>query len=428
MDSIACENLSRPVARICVNANGRAGRAVARWVAAGIAGLILVLSAACSSKDEKEPVPLVTVQAATVKSQTIESTITTNAVLYPRDQVAIIPKIVAPIRKYYVTRGSHVHAGEVLVTLEDKDLKGALTESQGNYQQAESAYNSALQSAERDLKVAQEQLDAAQSLYDSRVTLNKQGAMSQKDVQDAKIALTQARNQYDLAQKQFTLKSAEGQLTAAKGKLATAEADAGYSTIVSPIDGVVTDRPYYTGETPASGAPVVTVMDLSRVVARAYLTPQQAAQLRVGDSASIHAENGQPEIAGRVTVVSPAVDPNSTTMQAWVEAPNLHGELKPGTTVAVTIVSSTVKNALVVPRDAILTGADGTQSVMVIGPDLVAHSTAVTTGIRQDEDVQVLTGLKAGQQIVTQGAYGLPDGAKVTIASPAEPAEKQAEP
>lgn len=427
MVPISRENLNLRVPKNCAGADWHCSQAD-RIFLAGVTGLVLVLSIGCSSKEEKEPAPVVAVQAATVQTKVIESAITTNAVLYPRDQVAIVPKIVAPIKKYYVTRGSHVHAGEILVTLEDKDLKGALTESQGNYQQAESAYNSAQQSAERDLKIAQEQLDAAQSLYDSRVTLNKQGAMSQKDVQDAKIALSQARNQYDLAEKQYTLKSAEGQLTAAKGKLSTAEADVGYSTIVSPIDGVVTDRPYYAGETPASGAPVVTVMDLARIVARAYLTPQQAAQLHIGDPASINPENGQPEFSGKVTVVSPAVDPNSTTIQVWVEGANPRGKLKPGTTVAVRIVNSTVKNALVVPQDAVLTGADGAKSVMVIGPDQIAHSTTVTTGIHQNDDIQILTGLNAGQQVVTQGAYGLPDGAKVTIASPAEPAEKQAEP
>ena len=394
--------------------------------AAVLAGNLLAIQG-CSSKEEKENPPVIAVQAAGVKTETIQARITTNAVLYPRDQVAIVPKIIGPIKEFYVTRGSHVHAGEVLAKIEDTDLKGALTESRGNYQEAEAAYSTAQQSAGRDLKIAKEQLDAAQSLYDARENLYRQGAIAQKDVQDSRIALSQARNQYDLAEKQYTLKSAEGQLTAAKGKLAAAEADVSYSTIVSPIDGVVTERPYYAGETPASGLPIITVMDLTKVVARAYLTPQQAAQLHVGDAASLAPENGQPEVPGKVTVVSPAVDPNSTTVQVWVEAANPGGKLKPGTTVGVSIVSKTVKDALVVPAESILSAPDGTKSVMLIGTDQVVHAVTVNTGIRQDDDVQILSGLQAGQQVVTQGAYGLPDGARVTISSP-EPAEKNAEP
>jgi HlyD family secretion protein len=396
-----------------------------RFVFATFVLSLMLLAMGCSSSQEKEPVPLVTVQAADVKIQTIENEISTDAILYPHDQAAIVPKVTAPIKKFYVTRGSRVHAGEVLATIEESDLKGALTESQGAYQQAEATYNSALQSAEHDLQIAKEQFEAAQSVYDSRVSLYKQGAASQKDVQDAQIALSQTSNQYGLAQKQYNLKSAEGQLTSAKGKLAAAQAQVDYSKIVSPINGVVTDRPFFAGETPPAGAPILTVMDLSKVVARAYLSAAQAAQLHVGDAAALVPANAGAEIEGKVTVVSPALDPNSTTVQVWVEAVNPSGRLKPGSTVGLKIVASTVKDALVVPVEAILTASDGATSVMAIGPDQTAHRTSVKTGIRQEGEVQVLSGLKAGDQVVTQGAYGLADGAKVTISTPAaEPQDK----
>jgi RND family efflux transporter MFP subunit len=386
---------------------------------------LMLLAMSCSSSQEKEPVSLVTVQAAAVKIQTIENEISTDAILYPHDQAALVPKVTAPIKKFYVTRGSRVHAGEVLATIEDSDLKGALSESQGAYQQAAATYDSALQSAEHDLKIAKEQFDAAQSVYDSRVRLYKQGAASQKDVQDAQIALSQTSNQYGLAQKQYNLKSAEGQLTSAKGKLAAAQAQVDYSKIVSPIDGVVTDRPFFAGETPPAGAPILTVMDLSKVVARAYLTAAQAAQLHVGDAATLVPGNAGTEIEGKVTVVSPALDPSSTTVQVWVEAMNSGGRLKPGATVGLKIVARTVKDALVVPAEAILTASDGATSVMVISQDQLAHRTGVKTGIRQGGEVQILSGLKAGDQVVTQGAYGLTDGAKVTISTPAaEPQDK----
>jgi HlyD family secretion protein len=393
-------------------------------VIAAFALSLLFSALGCSSSTEKEPVPLVSVQAATAKTQPIEDEISTNAILYPLDQAAIVPKVAGPIKKFYVTRGARVHTGQVLVTIEDADLKGALTESQGSYQQAEAAYNSASQSADHDLKIAKEQFEAAQSVYDSRVSLYKQGAASQKDVQDAQIALSQATNQYGLAQHQYSLKSAEGQLTSAQGKLASAKAQVDYTTIVSPIDGVVTDRPFFAGETPPAGAPILTVMDLSKVVARVYLTAAQAAQLHVGDAASLVPENTDTEIDGKVIVVSPALDPNSTTIQVWVEAANPGGRLKPGSTVSVKIVAKTVKDALVVPVEAILTASDGATSVMVIGQDQVAHRRAVKTGIRQEGEMQVVSGLKPGDQVVTQGAYGLADGAKVTIATPAAPQDK----
>jgi HlyD family secretion protein len=379
------------------------------------------LTVSCSSKNEKEVVPVVTVQAATVESKAIQATIDTDAILYPRDEAAIVPKIVAPIKKFYVQRGSQVRAGQLLAELENQDLVGALTENQGGYEQAEASYKSALQSASQDLQVAKEQLDAAQNLYDSRETLYKQGAMAAKDVEDAGIALTQARNQYDLAQKAYNLKAAQGQLTAAKGRTVSAQAQVNYTKIVSPINGVVADRPYYAGETPASGSPILTVMDLSSVVARAYVSPQQAAELHVGDPASLSPGGGESEVPGKVTVVSPAVDPNSTTVQVWVQAPNPGSRLKPGSTVSLSIVAKTVKDALVVPVEAILAAPDGTTSVMVIGKDEQVHQTNVKTGIRAAGAVQILSGLHKGEQVVAAGAYGLTDGTKVTVSSSPAP-------
>jgi HlyD family secretion protein len=386
----------------------------------------LVLGAAllvqgCSSKGEKDAEANVTVQAATAEKATIEDEISADAILYPRDQAAIVPRVNAPIKKFFVDRGSTVHAGQLLAELESTDLVGAVTENQGGYQQAQASYNSALQSAKQDLNTSKEQLDAAQKLYEGRESLYKQGAMAAKDVEDARIALTQARNQYDLAEKAYTLKAAEGQLTAAKGKTISAEAQLSYTKIVSPINGVVTDRPFFAGETAPSGSAILTVMDLSKVVARAFVSPQQAAQLHVGDAATIVPESEQTEIPAKVTVVSPALDPNSTTVQVWVEAPNPGGKLKSGSSVKLDIVSKTVKDALVVPAEAILTGADGATTVMVIDKDGKAHQTAITTGIRNDNKVQILSGLEAGQQVVTSGAYGLPDGTKVTVSKGAEP-------
>jgi len=399
----------------------------AMWLPVGIAGMFAVTSLllGCgASKDEAETTPTVTVQAATVERKTIQSKVTAEAVLYPHNQVAIVPKVVAPIKRFYVQRGSRVHAGELLAELENKDLEGALTENQGGYEQAEASYNSAVQSAEQDLKVAKQQFDAAQKVFDARETLYKEGAIAEKDLEDSRIALTQARNQYDLAQKAYNLKVAEGQLTAAKGKTASAQAQLSYTKITSPIDGVVTDRPFFPGDTAPSGMPILTVMDLSKVVARAFVSPQQASELRVGDAATVAPGNGEDEVLGRVTVVSPAVDPNSTTVQVWVEAANPGDKLIPGSTVHLSMVAKTVKNALVVPAEAVLTAPDGKTTVMVIGQDQIAHQTEVKTGIHEDAEEQIVSGLQAGQQVATVGAYGLPDGAKVIVTKPAaQPAE-----
>jgi HlyD family secretion protein len=368
------------------------------------AGLLL---SGCSAKDTSQDAPTVTVQAIAAENGPIQSVISADATLYPRDQAAIVPKISAPVKKFYVDRGSKVRAGQLLAELENQDLAGAVTENQGGYQQAEANYQTAVQSATQNLNLAKEQLDAQQKLYDSRENLFKQGALSAKDVEDARISLTQAQNQYGLAQKQYDLKGAEGQLTAAKGRNANAEAQLSYTKITSPIDGVVTDRPVYPGEMPPSGSSILTVMDLSQVTARAHVSQQEAAQLHVGASATISAPGQTGESAGKVTLISPALDANSTTVEIWVLAANPGERLRPGSSVRVTIVAKTVPHAIIVPAAALLTDTDGTSSVILLDSNNKPQQQKIKVGIRNGDDAQVTDGLKEGDRVVTVGAFEL---------------------
>lgn len=377
-----------------------------RSLAVGAIALTMFLGA-CSSKEESEPAPTVTVQVATAQTQPIQQIVSTDAVLYPVDQAAIVPQVNAPIKKFYVQRGSQVHAGQLLAELESQPLQGAVTENQGGYQQAQAAYQTALQNAQQQLTLAKQQLDAAQRLYDSRQSLLKQGAASQKDVEDARIALTQARNQYDLAQKQYDLKAAEGQLNAAKGRVTSAQAQLDYARIASPIAGVVTDRPYFIGETVPSGQPIVTVMNLSSVVARSHIAQDQASRLKVGDTATISSTGTPKPLEGKVTLVSPALDPSSTTVEVWVQAPNPGDKLKPGANAHVNIVAQTVQNAIVIPSSAVLTATNGSTSVMLIGADNKPRQQDVKAGIRNGDNVQITDGLKPGDRVATTGAYEL---------------------
>jgi HlyD family secretion protein len=295
----------------------------------------------------------------------------------------------------------------VLAELESADLAAAVTDNQGGVAQAQASYDAAVQKAQQDLQLTKETLDLAQRLLDSRQALYKQGAAAAKDVDDAKLSLLQAQDQYQAAQKQLDLKIAEGQLKSAKGKTAGAEAELSYAKIVSPIDGVVTDQPFYPGEMPAAGAPLLTVMNLSQVVARAHVSQEQAALMKVGDAATISAPGVSPEVKGKVTLVSPALDPNSTTVEIWVQAPNPKGQLKPGAGASVTIVTQTVPHAIVIPTAALLTDSDGQTSVMALDTDNKPHKQKVKVGIKNADEVQITDGLKGGERVVTVGAFQL---------------------
>jgi RND family efflux transporter MFP subunit len=156
-------------------------------------------------------------------------------------------------------------------------------------------------------------------------------------------------------------------------------------------------------------------MDVSTLVARAPVPQDEAAELAVGDAASLIVPGVTHPIAGKVSVVSPALDPSSTTVQVWIAVPNPDRTLKPGTSVRASITARTVANATVIPTAALLTDESGHHSVMVVGKDGKAHARSVDAGILQDDRVQITRGLQPGETVVTTGAYGLPDGTAVRV-------------
>jgi HlyD family secretion protein len=405
-----------------------------------IAAASLLFTVSCSS-EKTDTEPTVTVQVAAVVKTTIEHNISAQAILFPRAQAAIVPKISAPVQKFLVKRGSAVHEGELLAVLENRDLTAAAQENKGAYDQAEASYTTTtgaslpeeIQKAEADAQQAQQALDAQEKIFESRKQLFDQGALPRKELDQSRVDITQARNQQAIAKKhldalmaigkQQELKSATGQLESAKGKYLGAQAQLSYSEIRSPINGFITDRPLYPGEMAAAGTPLLTVMDISSVIAKAHIPQSDAAALKVGNKGTMTVPGLADPIEGTITVVSPALDANSTTVEVWLEAKNPKRVLKPGSSVQLSITASTVKDALVVPASSVITAQDGTSAVMLAGTDGLAHQKAVKLGIRNGDDVQISDGVAEGDKVIASGAYGLPDKTKIKIEAAENPSE-----
>jgi len=398
-----------------------------------ILAALLILNWSCSKPKEEETEPAVPVQVAEVKNESIDRIVSASAILYPVDQASVMPKISAPIKTFHIKRGDHVSAGQLLAVLENKDLLAALGDSKGAYQQAESALRTTTAAtvpedtnkAQQDTEAAKQGMDAAQKVYESRKQLFDQGALARRLVDEANLAYVQAKSQYQIALKHLQavesvsrveqVKGAEAQVESAKAKYEGAQAQLSYSEIRSPIAGIVADRPLYAGEMASAGAPLVTIVNISSVIARANIPVGQAASVKVGDAATITQTDAQLQTAGKVTIVSPAVDPNSTTVEVWVEARNSGERLKPGATVRVDIHAERIKDAIVIPAGALLPSAEGGVQVLVVGSDSKVHEKKIEVGVREPDKVQILKGLSVGEKVVTVGGVGLEDGAKVTL-------------
>jgi HlyD family secretion protein len=382
---------------------------------------------------EKEPEPIVAVQVTPAKRGPIVLTVPAEAVISPLQQAVITPKISSTISKFYVQRGSHVKQGQLLALLENADLAGAAEQSKGEFEQAEAGYATTtgsslpqqIQKAELDAAAAKTAFDAQQKIYDARKDLFNQGAIPRRDFDSADVALAQARSQNEQAQKQLAdllrlgkqqaLKSAGGQLSAAKGKYLNSKAQLSYSEIRSPIDGVVTDRPLFQGELATANQPILTVMNTSTLIAKAHIAQNEAVLLKVGDPAELQLPGVEQPIKGRVMLVSPALDPGSTTIEVWIEALKPGPALKPGMNVEVAVTAKSVDKALVVPASAVYKTPEGDDYVLLAGPDNKAHLAKVKIGIRNKELAEIASGIKENDLVITAGGYALPDGTQIKI-------------
>jgi multidrug efflux pump subunit AcrA (membrane-fusion protein) len=395
--------------------------------------LCALLLPSCHKKEEAEVEAPAPVQVTAVTQDTIRRTFSGDGVLWPKDQTIVNAKISAPVQKFYVNRGDHVKGGQLLATLENRDLTAAANESRGALEQAESNLRmtqgatipESVTKAQTDVEAARQATDAAKRVLDSRAQLLKEGALARRLVDEAQVNYVQANSNFQASQehlralqnvgKQEQVRTASAQVDAAKYHAATTAAQLSYSQIHAPKSGIVADRPLFEGDMASPTTPLLTIVDINNVVARVNVPIAQATALRVGMPATLNFTDNPATLEGKVTVVSPASDANSTTVQVWIEAPNPGERFKPGAAVHALIIAEQIKAATVVPVAAILPGEVGGQAVLVVDSSSVVHRRAVRLGVRDGDKVQVENGCRPGEEVVIQGGVGLDDKAKVKV-------------
>jgi HlyD family secretion protein len=324
-----------------------------------------------------------------------------------------------------------------LALLENADLAASVVDTKGSLTQAQAAYDTTTgasviedtKTAETNLEEAKANLEVQKMQTEARQNLLSQGAIPRRDYETAKAALVQAQAAYDVAAQHLAalknvsrpaaIHNAEGAVSSARGKYEAAQSALSYATVRSPINGVVTDRPLFPGEMAQAGQPLITVMDTSVLLAKLHLSQAQIVGLHVGDKATVYVQGTHQTADGALSLISPALDPGSTTVEVWVRVPNTYAALKPGTPVHVAIDARTLENITTVPAESVITNKVGGTAVMVVGSDGLAHEREVKLGVTDGKDTEVLSGVHAGEVVVTTGAHSLEDNTKVEV-GPAE--------
>jgi RND family efflux transporter MFP subunit len=209
--------------------------------------------------------------------------------------------------------------------------------------------------------------------------------------------------------------SAKAQVDDARGAEGAVRATLTYTVVKSPISGTVAQRYSNISDTADTVTPIVQIVDLDQVVVDAALPTSQSAKIAPGQKAVVtwKALEGR-RVIGTVQSVNPVTDNQGTTFGIRVLCPNHDGALKEGVPVVVSIVTAVHAHALSVPTAAVVADPQMADRKMVyVYKDGKISRVEIRSGIQTDTRTEVLSGLTAGQQIVAEGAYGIPDGTEV---------------
>jgi multidrug efflux pump subunit AcrA (membrane-fusion protein) len=397
---------------------------------------VLILAGCASHPEEAPPKPTVLVKVAKAELADIKITVHAPAFIFAREQANIGSRITAPIRKLLVRKGDRVAAGQVLAQLDNRDLlaqrdeaAAAVSDAEANLQRVTSGtLPTDIERARGQVSTTESALNLAQKFYDRRKQLFEQGAIPQRDLLLSETELAQAKSNSDVAKKSLDLlmnQSRGKDILMAKAKVEQAQAHLGllkvqleFAEIRSSSAGTITEQFMYPGDMAKPDAPIFTVMDLSVAVGRVQLPETEIAGVRVGSPCTFTpADGGGTSFAGRISVLNQAVDPMKRTVEAWCEIPNANLTLRSGAFGEAQIVTGTAAHSVTVPLAAVQF-AEGSKKgiVMVAGAKGTAEKKEVDTGQVFEGKVQVKSGINAGDSVIVEGGYGLPDGAQIQLA------------
>ena len=376
--------------------------------------LLLALSACQASSSTSttsagsSPAP-VSVPVVQVQQQNLPVIVsipgTVNAL--PSQSVKVSSPVSGRVIAIPVVPGQQVQRGQVIAQLDSQQLKEQLSRATATVKVAE--HNVAKDKA--NLQLAQSNLERYRLLY-------KAGAISQQ-------SLTTYQNQAEVARSQLAAdQSLVKQDLASRAQALT---QLGYTTVRSPISGTVANILLQVGDTAAGATaspstPIVQIVNLNPVIIDSNLPADQPANVHVNQKADIKSV-ALPGVTfeGTVTTVSPVVNPKSNTINIRVRTPNPHKQLKVGQVVSVSIMTGVHKNALTVPKTALVPNPNQSQGKMVyIDQAGKAMPVPVKTGIERDGQVEILSGLQVGETVVAKGAYGLPAGTPIKVVTGAK--------
>jgi RND family efflux transporter MFP subunit len=340
--------------------------------------------------------PPMTVETTIAHKQSIAEEVTVVGNLIGDATVLVAPRAAGRLQDVFVRLGDRVGMGQRLAKIEDFEIVEQVKQADA----AQDVSAATIRQREADLKLAETSVERSRSLY-QRQLLPKQT-----------LDDNEARYQAAVAQ----LDLARAQNAQSKARIDELKINLANTLIQSPVNGFVSKRLVDPGAFVNQNAPIVEVVDITRVRLVVNVVEKDLKQLAKGDAANTQVDAFPGEtFKGRIARVSPVLDPSTRTAPIEIEIPNADYRLKPGMYARVGITTATKKDALVLPANAVI-DLGGRRGVFLPQPDNTAVFRQVQPGTEQLDVVEIIDGINEGDRVITTGAGGLRDGDRIVLA------------
>ncbi len=343
--------------------------------------LFAALMAGCGKEEVQEEKTLRSVEVTTAGKSAIASEFTYTGKAAPSKEVAVVPAIPGKVIDFYYDVGDRVKEGAVLFTVDTADL-------QNNLRSLEASYN-----------VTKLSRDNAKNTYENNKLLYEEEIISKQEMD----------------QIQYAYEAAEAQLESVQVQIDNLQKNISDCTVTSPMTGVIASRGVERGGYATQASAAYMVMDISVIKVEVGVSEQTVNTIQVGDTVDVlmTAVSSEP-LQGKVSTISPAAG-QTGMYTVKVELDNTDGLIKSGMIAEVSFTMDRSNDAIVLPRDAVMTKEEETYVYIV--ENGTAKKVAVELGIETGDMIEITSGLKDGDNVVTKGQTYLSDGEAVRVSN-----------
>lgn len=368
----------------------------------------------------------VTVQMA--KGGEIENTNTFTGTTKVSEETSVTAEMAGKIQSINVDLGDHVSEGQVLLSIDGKDVDNSIKTAQAALELAQANYanttGGSIESQQNTLdnavKVAQMSYDEAKRNYDIYKSLYDTGAISEDQFKKIELSLDQATQQLETAQKSYNTTTGQSipelkelaakQLEQAKTAYEVATAARDKLVLKSPVSGTITTKNFNAGEMISQQQPAFVISSQDVLQIDLKVTQADIGKFKQGDTVDVAIEGENVE--GTIKYVPAVIDKNTSLYTVEVIIDNSGNKFREGLSVEVSVSIEKESNAITIPKKAVFE-EDGEEYVYIVSPDNIAIKTSVETGIVTDKTIEIKSGVGTSDTVIIGGLNTITDGTKI---------------